>query len=274
MTKVYTIGEVARILDLSPKTLRHYDALGLLIPHYISPETGYRYFAYDQFFRIDVIRYLNKTMNIPLKEINLLLEDEKDTDRILTLLHRHQENLDKKIAALEYSKQLTVNMIQDVKNRRRSSDGVKIFEQYLMSRCFYYIDVNAPIEEIDIHAKRSLSQLKTADSRENNVMVMHFDIEPFLADGTLLIKGFGIFSEEKLPGLNSRFLQEGRYLTHRFLFSEDNARTALKDLLDFADHKQIKLSRNALVVSRMVDLTARDKYDYYMDLQILEEAGA
>jgi DNA-binding transcriptional MerR regulator len=44
----YPIGEFARRCRLTVTTLRHYDATGVLIPSYVDPATGYRYYDDDQ----------------------------------------------------------------------------------------------------------------------------------------------------------------------------------------------------------------------------------
>ena len=38
-----SIGELAGICNITPKTLRHYDKLGLLKPAKINPQNGYRF---------------------------------------------------------------------------------------------------------------------------------------------------------------------------------------------------------------------------------------
>jgi DNA-binding transcriptional MerR regulator len=43
-----SIGEFARLSRLSPEALRLYDELGLLLPAYIDPDTGYRWYAATQ----------------------------------------------------------------------------------------------------------------------------------------------------------------------------------------------------------------------------------
>jgi DNA-binding transcriptional MerR regulator len=46
-----SIGEFARLSRLSPKALRLYDELGLLVPAEVDAETGYRWYADTQLER-------------------------------------------------------------------------------------------------------------------------------------------------------------------------------------------------------------------------------
>jgi DNA-binding transcriptional MerR regulator len=43
------IGEFARLSQVSMRTLRHYDALGILRPSHIDPESGYRLYQKEPF---------------------------------------------------------------------------------------------------------------------------------------------------------------------------------------------------------------------------------
>lgn len=43
-TELLSIGKMAKINHISIATLRLYEEKGLLIPRYINPESGYRYY--------------------------------------------------------------------------------------------------------------------------------------------------------------------------------------------------------------------------------------
>ena len=44
-SKLFSIGDVAGLFNLSTGTLRHYETLGLITPEYTDPDTGYRYYS-------------------------------------------------------------------------------------------------------------------------------------------------------------------------------------------------------------------------------------
>lgn len=107
---VLKIGEFARISQVSIKTLRHYDALGLLRPATTDPASGYRYYTMDQIE--DVVRILAlKDCGFALDEIGQLAQ-RHDTPAIEAMLRqrladqeRHvseeQERLQRMIARLQ-----------------------------------------------------------------------------------------------------------------------------------------------------------------------------
>jgi hypothetical protein len=51
-----SIGRFAKTGQLSRKALRLYDELGILVPAYVDPGSGYRYYSPDQLERARFIR--------------------------------------------------------------------------------------------------------------------------------------------------------------------------------------------------------------------------
>lgn len=269
MTILYTIGEVSRFLKISSKTLRHYDKLNLLKPSYIDPDTNYRYYQYDQFFNIDVIRYLNKTLYIPLEDIKKMLDGDKNNGNLFTFLEMHREKLNEKIAELEYSRQLTDSLIADLESKGKFYGKNRVFEQFLMSRNLYYIELDTSIFDIDKYVIRRINSYTNIDNKENNNMCLLFSLSEFKKTNNLNVKGFGIFSDKKIPGMKTKIIREGRYYTQHFLYSEQNTMNILRNIMKYAHLHSTKVDDTALLISKMVDLSARSKYDYFMELQVV-----
>lgn len=65
---MYRIGEFSKMTDLSIRTLRYYDSIGLLIPYEIDRFTGYRYYTDDNLSEVYLIKLL-RSVNFSLEEI-------------------------------------------------------------------------------------------------------------------------------------------------------------------------------------------------------------
>lgn len=87
-TKLFSIGEMARLFHLSVSSIRHYEALGLITPEYVDPETGYRYFSARQFEPFNTIRYL-RALDMPLDEIEDFLHN-REVDKMEEKLRRQK----------------------------------------------------------------------------------------------------------------------------------------------------------------------------------------
>lgn len=71
-----SIGKVSKMKNVSIKSLRYYDEIGVLKPAYINPSTNYRYYTEEQMFLLDAI-ILCLELGIPLKDLDSYVEDEK-----------------------------------------------------------------------------------------------------------------------------------------------------------------------------------------------------
>ena len=67
-----SLGRFARAGQLSRKALRLYDELGILVPDYVDPSSGYRYYSPGQLERARFIRML-RGMEMPLADIRRVL---------------------------------------------------------------------------------------------------------------------------------------------------------------------------------------------------------
>lgn len=69
------IGQFARLGRLSVKQLRHYDELGLLVPAWVDPVTGYRYYRASQ-ARVALSIGLLRSLDVPLPVVGRVLEGD------------------------------------------------------------------------------------------------------------------------------------------------------------------------------------------------------
>ena len=75
------IGRFGKACRLSVKSLRNYDASGLLPASFVDPRSGYRYYRLEQLARANGIRSL-RLVEMPLDRIKAVL-DGADSDALL-----------------------------------------------------------------------------------------------------------------------------------------------------------------------------------------------
>ena len=97
--ELFSIGETARMFGLSVGTLRHYEALGLVMPERVDPDSGYRYYSVRQFEPLNTVRYL-RMLDMPLSEIGDFLKN-RDVGGIEQKLLRQKAEIEKKLRELE-----------------------------------------------------------------------------------------------------------------------------------------------------------------------------
>ena len=90
---MYGIGTVARLAQVSVRTLRYYDEIGLLRPIWTDPDTGHRWYAPDQLPRLHRILAL-RDLGVALTDIARLLDAAVSADELrgILLLRRAEAN--------------------------------------------------------------------------------------------------------------------------------------------------------------------------------------
>jgi effector-binding domain-containing protein len=91
------IGQFSRFSQVTVKTLRYYDEIGLLKPAEVDRFTGYRYYSASQFSRLHRILAL-KDLGLSLEQIGRLLDDELSADQIRGILRMKQVEIQQQVA--------------------------------------------------------------------------------------------------------------------------------------------------------------------------------
>ena len=84
------IGEFSRLMQVTVKTLRHYEQKELLIPDEVDEWTGYRYYSIGQMQKLNSIRHLQQ-LGFTLEEIRDLYDEESHTPSVEQLTEKIEE---------------------------------------------------------------------------------------------------------------------------------------------------------------------------------------
>ena len=95
-----SIGDFARYAQVSVRMLRHYDALGLLVPAYVDPVTGYRSYTATQLARVNRLVAL-KDLGLTLDQVGRVLREELSAEELRGMLRLREVELAEQINADE-----------------------------------------------------------------------------------------------------------------------------------------------------------------------------
>ena len=84
------IGEFFQLMQITIKTLRHYEQKGLLLPDEVDEWTRSRYYGSKQMQKLNAIRNL-QLLGFSLDEIKALYEEDSHTSRIQHLTEKIKE---------------------------------------------------------------------------------------------------------------------------------------------------------------------------------------
>ena len=90
--QLYSIGQVSKLCNISQKTLRYYDKIGLIKPDKVDDSNNYRYYSRETLLFVPVIKYY-KQMGFKLEEMQELLGSSSYS--------RHIRKFNEKIAEIQ-----------------------------------------------------------------------------------------------------------------------------------------------------------------------------
>lgn len=112
----YTTGEIAKLCEVSVRTVQYYDTRGLLVPSELS-EGGRRLYSEEDVKRLRIICFLRQA-GLPIGSISQLLKEEDPRSVIELLLEQQETQLYEEVA--EREKQL--EMLNVIRKGMRSME--------------------------------------------------------------------------------------------------------------------------------------------------------
>ena len=122
---MFTVKQLSKMAGVTPRTLHHYDEVGLLKPSRIG-ENGYRYYGEEALLKLQQILFYRE-LDLPLDEIRKLM-GRRDFD-VLKALESHKESLSKQQARLKRLLITVDNTIQHIKGEKIMSQK-SLFEGF------------------------------------------------------------------------------------------------------------------------------------------------
>jgi DNA-binding transcriptional MerR regulator len=95
---MFTIGDFARLGGVSIRMLRHYDAIGLLRPARVDPDSAYRSYEAGQLGRLNRVIAL-KELGFKLQQVQAILDEEVSVEELHGMLRMRRAQLEEQIAA-------------------------------------------------------------------------------------------------------------------------------------------------------------------------------
>lgn len=176
-----SIGQMAKLNNVSKQALRYYDKMQLLEPLIVDEETGYRYYSIKQSARLDMIQYM-KSIGMTLKDIKKQL-DLNEPSFIKSVLHKNMHQIEEQIRGLEYQMRAVERTLRSYERYETAPPDGTIILEYIEKRQMYCIDsgLNFYDHGIEIYEKM-LRKLK------NSLIANRLPQIYFCNAGTLLTK--------------------------------------------------------------------------------------
>ncbi len=113
-----TVKQLSKLAGVTPRTLHHYDQIGLLKPSRVG-DNGYRYYGEESVLRLQQILFYRE-LGIPLEDIKKIM-GRRDFD-VMGALRSHREALQKQVARLNRLINTVDNTINNLKGNNTMSN--------------------------------------------------------------------------------------------------------------------------------------------------------
>ncbi|MCM1253941.1 MAG: MerR family transcriptional regulator [Clostridium sp.] len=153
MSEYLSIGKVSKLKNVSIKSLRYYDKIGILKPAFVNTETNYRYYTEEQLYLLDAITLCIK-LGIPLKDLNRYVEH--DAINLQKLLYDGKILAEEKIMdihqcleALQETLQKLSTSVSGMAKIPTSKAGILLPDGFYQSTLGERTVLTVPLEDMD-----------------------------------------------------------------------------------------------------------------------------
>lgn len=272
MSTVFSIGEIAKLFNISTQTLRLYDRIDLLKPSYINEMTGYRYYSINQFISLECILRC-KTIGFSLDEIKKLIGNDSSIEAMLDMTRKQKVSIRQKIEELELlEKQLDVyeNKIKDaVKVPFKKIDVVhrddRIFAKYKENIITE--------EELELGSRNVVLDIEEKSSMLEHNISFIVSYDDVIKHNKVFFKSIlvEIEDEERFDERNIVKIPGGRYLTMYYDDSTIDNRKYYNKMIDYIKKNNLKVSGDFLETAMVLRVNKDGDESSLAKLEILCE---
>ncbi len=154
MNQYMSIGKISKLKNVSIKSLRYYDQIGILKPAFVNTETNYRYYTNEQLYLLDAITVCIK-LGIPLKDLNNYVEGT--SINLQKLLYDGKILAEQKIldihnclATLQETLQNMASPVTGLAKIPESKSGILLPDGFYHNEIVTRRMLTVPLEEMDV----------------------------------------------------------------------------------------------------------------------------
>ncbi len=115
---MFTVKQLSKLAGVTPRTLHHYDEIGLLKPSRVG-DNGYRYYGEESVLRLQQILFYRE-LDMPLDDIKKIMA--KSSFDVLGALQSHKDALNKQVTRLN-------RLLSTVENTINHLKGINIMSE-------------------------------------------------------------------------------------------------------------------------------------------------
>ena len=269
----YSIGEVAKLTNISVQTLRYYDQIDLFKPSYVDPETNYRYYKDAQFYYLDIIKSL-KYIGVSLDEIKaaqsftpqgllaFLQQQEHVIEQRMSRLQEIQQTLYK--TKKQMQEQLAIDVLDTVYIKSEEASRVLAIETKALT----------PTDIPNVYYSSLIKTLETENSFLSSRYGCIFPLKPYEQLDQLF------YSYIFTPLLTDRYITHltkdmdvktlpgGRFVCIAFIYSSETYFAEYQKLYQYIQEHQLQTAATVYEIFMPLNYSPNEEDEFIVELKV------
>lgn len=267
MNTRFTVGEMARLNNISKQTLIFYDNEGIFKPKIIDPINSYRYYTADQLEVLDSILIL-KEMGLSLKDIREFMKN-RSSETAIAVMKEQQEEIKNKIKHLRLIQKRLDRKIQTLENFSKNENKVEfIFTTKSEYLAIEKVSYPQDLLKLDISLKSLLNKAENFNYPHYYQIGAMIPVENLLRSKYLSADYSFIPLETNLVGVKTHKKAKGFYARTYHTGTYSSIGKTYKELLKYIQESGYKIQGYSYEYCIFDSLTSKESDDYVTEIQI------
>ena len=268
-----TIGEVAKLSNISIQTLRYYDQINLFKPIEINPNNQYRYYQNTQLYYLDIIKSL-KYLGLSLEEVKSVLTLK--SEELVVYLEHQEKRIEEQFQRLNKTKQVLQRKKEQIQafvldpNMMTVSIKKEPAQKIVKIKAFNMKVDDIPNKEFGRISKVLEDEGSIFDTlyggafplrRYESLNDINYD---YLFTYIVMDKDF----EDKYEDVEISTLPAGEYLSISFVLEDDEYVEYYQKLIDYIEKHQLVVDPIVYDVWMPINYTASKEDEFLVEVKI------
>lgn len=271
--KYYSIGEVAKLTNISIQTLRYYDQIDLFKPSYVDVKTNYRYYKDSQLYYLDMIKSL-KFIGTSLDEIKAA--QQFTPSELLAFLQKQEDVIEQRINQLydiqqtlfktkkQMEEQLAIDVMDRVYIKREESARILSIKTTELSPYYvpntYYSSLMKTLETENSYLSSRYGCIYPLVDYETMDDIHYSHIfTPLLTDR---------YISNLTPDMEVQTIPAGHYACIAFIFEQNLYFQQFKKLKSYIEKQQLKVVPVVYEIFMPLNYSPNEENKFIVELKV------
>lgn len=268
-----TIGEVAKLSNISIQTLRYYDQIDLFKPFEINSSNRYRYYQNTQLYYLDIIKSL-KYLGLSLEEVKsaLTLKPEE----LVIYLEKQEKRIEEQFQRLNKTKQVLLRKKEQIQSFVLEPNMMTVSRKYLPAQKI--VKIKAHNMKVDDIPNMEFGRISKVLEDEGSIFdTLYGGVFPFQKYEFLNEINYDyLFAyivtnkdfDEKYEDVEISELSAGEYLSISFVLEDNEYVECYKKLIDYIEKHQLDIEPIVYDVWMPINYSASREDEFLVELKI------